>query len=270
MHMHAITDHEFTQFQTMLSRIAGISLSTAKKSLVSGRLAKRLQACQVQTYGQYFELLSSGKHANELQVAVDLLTTNETYFFREPKHFDILRDRILPQRKLGSPFRVWSAACSSGEEPYTIAMLLADQLGPSGWEILASDISTRVLTKARSGHYSTERSSHIPRDYLHRYCLKGIGSQDGTFLVEKALRTKVAFRQINLNETLPSVGQFDVIFLRNVMIYFNMDTKREVVARLVETLKPGGHLIVGHSESLNAVNDALATVTPSVYRKQSG
>ncbi len=267
MHPPPITEREFAHFRDMLFRIAGISLSPAKKSLVSGRLAKRLQHCGVQTYGEYLQLIDGGAQPGELQVALDLLTTNETYFFREPKHFDFLRERILAGRRPGSVFRAWSAACSSGEEPYSIAMVLADRLGDSGWEIVASDISTRVLEKARSGHYSMARSSHIPREYLTRFCLKGIGSQEGTFLVQKSLRAKLAFRQVNLNESLPALSEFDVIFLRNVMIYFNLATKREVVARLFAALKPGGYLIVGHSESLNGVVDGLKPVVPSVYRK---
>jgi len=267
MQIRAITDQEFAQFQGMLSRIAGISLSTAKKSLVGGRLAKRLQHWRVASYGEYFSLVSSATHKEELQVALDLLTTNETYFFREPKHFDILGERILAERNPGKVFRVWSAACSTGEEAYSIAMLLADRIGASGWEITASDISTRVLAKARSAHYIMDRTNNIPRDYLSRFCLKGIGSQDGTLLVDRQLRAKVNFSQINLNAPLPKLGEFDVIFLRNVMIYFNADTKREVVARLLSALKPGGYFIIGHSESLNGINDKLAIVAPSVYRK---
>jgi len=267
MQPRPITDQEFAQFRDMLLRIAGISLSSSKKTLVSGRLAKRLQHYHIESYGEYFRLLD-GKQAGELQVALDLLTTNETYFFREPRHFDFLRERVLSERKPGALMRVWSAACSSGEEAYSIAMLLADRIGESGWEILASDLSSRVLEKARAGHYVMERASHIPRDYLSRFCLKGIGSQEGSFIVEKRLRARVNFRQLNLNESLPAIGEFDVIFLRNVMIYFNADTKREVVARITNALKPGGYLIVGHSESLNGLHDGLRQVLPSVYRKQ--
>ncbi len=267
MEGYSITDHEFAQFQGMLARIAGINLSPAKKTLLCGRLAKRLQHCQVSSYGEYFKLLASGKQNGELQVAVDLLTTNETYFFREPKHFEILRDRIIAERRPGATLRIWSAACSSGEEPYSLAMLLADRIGDMGWEIVASDISSRVLQKARSGHYVLDRSSNIPPDYLARYCLKGVGSQAGTFLVDKRLRSKIGFKQVNLNTPLPSLGEFDVIFLRNVMIYFNLETKREVVSRLLSTLRPGGYFIVGHSESLNGVTDTLTAVAPSVYRK---
>jgi chemotaxis protein methyltransferase CheR len=267
MDLLPISDQEFAQFQGMLLRVAGISLSPAKKSLVGGRLAKRLQHCQLASYGEYFALLGEARHAAERQIALDLLTTNETYFFREPRHFDFLREQIAPGRRGGAPLRVWSAACSSGEEPYSIAMLLADRIGEGGWDIVASDISSRVLDKARSGHYDIERASHVPRDYLNRFCLKGVGSQDGTFLVEQRLRARIAFQQINLNQTLPDIGQFDVIFLRNVMIYFNADTKRAVVARLLERLKPGGHLIVGHSESLNGIAERVEAVAPSVYRK---
>lgn len=266
MDLRPITDLEFSQFQSMLSRIAGINVSPAKKPLVSGRLAKRLQHYGVATYGEYFAILSSDKQKNELQIAIDLLTTNETYFFREPKHFELLRERIIPSRRPGT-LRVWSAACSSGEEPYSIAMTLADQIGASGWELLASDLSTRVLDKARSGHYAMERASHIPRDYLNRFCLKGIGSQDGTFLIDKQLRARINFTQINLNAPLPSVGEFDVIFLRNVMIYFSLETKRDVVSRLLRVLRPGGYFIIGHSESLNGVTEDLTVVMPSVYRK---
>ncbi|MBZ0106807.1 MAG: protein-glutamate O-methyltransferase CheR [Sulfuricella denitrificans] len=267
MQLSTLTDREFGEFQGMLHRLAGIHLSPAKKALVSGRLAKRLKHYSLVNYGDYFRLLSSGNQPEELQVAVDLLTTNETYFFREPRHFDYLTEQILPERRPGVPFRVWSAACSSGEEPYTLAMVLASTLGEAPWEILASDISTRVLEKARSGLYPMERAQNIPRHLLTSYCLKGVGSQDGHFLVDKRLRGRVKFHQINLNEKLPGVGEFDVIFLRNVMIYFNLDTKTQVVARLVSMLRPGGHFIVGHSESLNGVTDALKAVRPSVYRK---
>jgi chemotaxis protein methyltransferase CheR len=267
MQVRPINDQEFAQFQSMLVRVAGISLSPAKKTLVGGRLAKRLQHCQLATYGDYYALLASGCDTQEQQIALDLLTTYETYIFREAKHFDFLRERFLPERRPGAPLRVWSAACSSGEEPYSIAMLLADRLGENGWQVLASDISSRVLEKARGGHYFMDRTDQIPPDYLARFCLKGVGSQHGTLLVEPRLRAKVDFRQINLNQNLPGVGEFDVIFLRNVMIYFSLDTKRHVVARLLATLKPGGYLIVGHSESLNGVADHLKPVAPSIYRK---
>lgn len=267
MDIAAISDKEFSQFKNLIYSIAGINLSPAKKPLVSGRLAKRLRERQLANYGDYFKLLSSGQEPNEIQMAVDLLTTNETYFFRESKHFDFLRQNILTQHKRGQPFRVWSAASSSGQEPYTIAMVLADCLGEQPWEVLASDISTRVLERARTGHYPLEQARHIPKNYLNKYCLKGVGAQEGTFLVDRSLRSKVNFIQVNLNATLPKLGEFDLVFLRNVMIYFDEDTKRQVVRRIMGQLKSGGHLIIGHSESLNGIVNDLKSLMPSVYYK---
>ncbi|HWR76873.1 MAG TPA: protein-glutamate O-methyltransferase CheR [Thiobacillus sp.] len=261
----SLNDRDFASFQQMIFSIAGISMTPAKKALVAGRLAKRLKHHGLDSYGAYFQLLS--RHQDEVQVAVDLLTTNETFFFREPKHFDFLRDRILPGHPPGRPFRVWSAASSSGEEAYTLAMVLAERLGEAAWEILGSDICTRVLAKARTGLYPMERTRGIPAASLRAYCLKGVGSQEGCFMIDPVLRRRVSFAQINLNERLPEVGEFDVIFLRNVMIYFQAETKRQVVARLLAKLRPGGFFIVGHSESLNGLTQGLETVAPSIYRK---
>lgn len=262
----SLRDQEFAQFQDLIHRIAGISMSSSKKPLVSGRLAKRLKHYQLSSYGEYFKLLSSS-NPDELQMAVDLLTTNETYFFREPKHFDFLREKILPAHTHGRPFRVWSAASSTGQEPYSIAMTLADGLGGKPWEMVASDISTRVLEKARSGHYPIEQAQHIDAKYLKRYCLKGVDGQEGTFLMERSIRNQVKFMQVNLNAPLPQLGEFDVVFLRNVMIYFDNDTKRQVVLRIMQQMKPGAYFLIGHSESLNGIVEELQVVAPSIYRK---
>lgn len=261
----SISDSDFARFQQMIFGVAGISMTSTKKALVAGRLARRLKHHGLECYGEYFKLLS--QQPNEMQMAVDLLTTNETYFFREPKHFDFLRDTILPKHTPGRPFRVWSAASSSGEEAYTIAMVLADNLGSTPWEILGSDLSTRVLEKALAGLYPMERLRGIPQASLRAHCLKGIGSQEGSFMIDPILRRRVRFEQINLNEPLPNVGEFDVVFLRNVMIYFQTETKRQVVARLLAKLRPGGYFIVGHSESLNGLAQGLETIAPSIYRK---
>lgn len=267
MTLSTITDHEFSQFQNFIFEAAGISLSTSKKALVSGRLAKRLVHHQLQSYGAYFKLLTSGHAPAEMQMAVDLLTTNETYFFREAAHFDFLRAQALAVVKRTQPFRVWSAASSTGEEAYSIAMVLADCLGTTPWEVVGSDISCGVLESARTGHYSMQRGRHIPPVYLGRFCLRGVGPQEGTLLIERPLRQKVRFIQVNLNTALPELGLFDVIFLRNVMIYFNNETKREVVARVLSLLKPGGYFCVGHSESLNEISHAVQPFLPSIYLK---
>jgi chemotaxis protein methyltransferase CheR len=263
----ALSEQEFQQFQAMLYEIAGISLSSAKKALVCGRLARRLQHYGLNSYGDYFRVLSRPDSTQELQIAIDLLTTNETYFFREPKHFDLLRDTILPGIGGTRTVRIWSGACSSGEEIYTIAMVMADVLGDRPWEIVGSDISTRMLERARAGHYPMERAEDIPKPYLSKYCLKGVGQQEGTFLIDKTLRQRVQISQVNLNAPLPRLGEFDVIFLRNVMIYFDQKTKQQVVQRMLPLLRSDGYFLVSHSESLNGITDALRLVSPSVYRK---
>lgn len=264
----ALTDKEFSHFQHFIFEAAGISLSPAKKALVCGRLSKRLAANELKSYSDYFELLSSGKAPGEVQTAIDLLTTNETYFFREPKHFELLRELATAAAGRAQPLRVWSAASSTGEECYSIAMVLADCLGSKvSWDVLGSDISSRVLQRARGGHYPLERTRLIPPAYLKRFCLRGHGEQEGTLLIERELRARVSFAQVNLNTELPRLGQFDLIFLRNVMIYFNGDTKRQVVARVLSLLKPGGYFCIGHSESLNDISSAVQQVAPSIYRK---
>ncbi|MES2257708.1 MAG: protein-glutamate O-methyltransferase CheR [Pseudomonadota bacterium] len=264
----AITDREFALFQRFIFDAAGITMSPTKKALVSGRLSKRVLHHHCGSFADYFRLIERGGNNEEVQLAVDLLTTNETYFFREKKHFDLLRKLAQAARADSTPFRVWSAACSSGEEVYSIAMVLADCLEGRAWEVLGSDLSARVLRCARAGHYKTQRTDQIPPDYLRRYCLRGIGEQDGTLLIDPALRQRVQFAQVNLNAALPQLGPFDVVFLRNVMIYFSNDTKRQVVARVTGKLKPGGHLFIGHSESLSDLDTGMRSLGPAIYRKE--
>ena len=262
-----ITDEELARFQRFIFEQAGITMSSSKRALVMGRLCKRVALHQLHSYGQYFTLLVSGGHPDEVQMAVDLLTTNETYFFRESKHFDFLRVHALAARNRVKPYRVWSAASSSGEEAYSIAMVLADCMEATPWEVLGTDISTQVLQGARRALYTMERARHISPDYLQRFCLKGEGEHEGRLLIARNLRNRVLFRQLNLNAPLPSVGQFDLVFLRNVLIYFSDETKREVVARVIAAVKPGGYFCVGHSESLNNLTEALSPVAPSIYCK---
>ena len=262
-----LSDKEFKGFRQLIFDEAGIHMSDAKKPLVSGRLAKRLAQHGLDTFSDYYKVVS--RDAKEPQMAVDLLTTNETFFFREPKHFEYLANTIVPEMATSSNLRVWCGACSTGEEPYTLAMTLAQAMGNLRFDILASDISTRVLATAEKGLYPVEDAQDIPKLFRTQYCLKGIGSQEGWFLVDHPLRNRIQFEQINLNTTLPEVGIFDVIFLRNVMIYFNAETKREVVSRLLSKLRPGGYFIISHSESLHGVTDQLQMVKPSIYRKKA-
>ncbi|CAL93020.1 CheR family methyltransferase [Azoarcus olearius] len=265
-----ITDREFALFQRLIYRLAGISMSDAKKVLMVGRLGKRLRHYDLASFGDYYRLLASGTHPDELQTMVDLLTTNETYFFREPAHFEFLRE-FAASRKGGAPFRIWSGACSSGEEPYTMALVLAETLGLStSWEIVASDISMTVLERARAGLYPLERAEGIPQPLLKKYCLKGVREQQGNFLICPELRERIDFRQLNLVALdAPNLGHFDVIFLRNVMIYFDTETKARVIANMLPHLKQDGRFIVGHSETLHGVTDELAALRPTLYKRAS-
>lgn len=271
MYRHAIdlNNKDFKIIQDFIYKNAGITLNPNKKALVSGRLEKRLKQIGCKSYQEYFSLLNGGKENNEAQCAIDLLTTNETYFFREHKHFDFLREKIFPDIEIqGRLPKIWSAASSSGEEPYSTSMLLADYYGYKGWFVLATDLSHRVLEKAKKGIYPMKQAEKIPAHYLKTYCLKGIGSQEGNFIVSRQIRERVHFKWLNLNDSFPkNLGQFDVIFLRNVMIYFNLNTRQTLCRRLINHIRPGGYLFVGHSESLNGVTDALTAMAPSIYRR---
>ena len=262
-----ITTAEFAQFQRLIYRIAGISLADSKMTLLAGRLGKRLRHLNLSSFGEYYRLVSGGDEEGELQTMVDLLTTNETYFFREEAHFDFLKNVILADHRAANQFRIWSAASSTGEEIYTLSFVLADTLGlESPWQVTGSDISTAVLATAERGLYWLDRTRGLPLSYLKKYCLKGVRSQEGSFMIAPEVKRHTRFLQVNLNQTLPALGKFDVIFLRNVMIYFDAETKRQVVARLVEQLHPGGYFIVGHSESLNGLTDTLRAIKPTIYQ----
>ncbi len=259
-----MSDSEYRRIQQFIAKEAGITLGPAKKPLVMGRLGKRLRATGCTNYDIYLHLLD--KNADERQQAVDLLTTNETYFFREPKHFAFLSEQAIPGLSLQSTVRIWSAASSSGEEAYSIAMVLAERRGKN-WEILGSDLSSKVLAIAKQGIYSLERAEKIPKAYLKRYCLRGVGSQEGYFSIAPELRRNVKFSKINLNSQLPVLEEFDIIFLRNVLIYFDLPEKKSICHRLLGQLRQGGYFFVGHSESLNGIVDGLSLIQPSVYQK---
>jgi chemotaxis protein methyltransferase CheR len=260
-----ITDAEFAQFQALLRGITGIHLSEFKKTLLVARLGSRLRARKSRTFTEYYKIIRHPLETDELQLAINHLTTNETFFFREPEHFQVMKDYIAGLRPVPSPFRVWSAASSSGEEAYSIAMVLADVMGGAKWEVLGSDVSTRVLERAKAGLYPLERNGGIPMAYLQRHCLKGQGAQEGMMLIGKQLREHVQFAQVNLNEPIPNLGQFEIIFLRNILIYFQNDQKRKVVEAVIRHLHPQGLLIVGHSENLMGVTDKVRQVRPTVY-----
>ncbi|RUO31909.1 SAM-dependent methyltransferase [Aliidiomarina sedimenti] len=266
-----LTLAEFRVFQQLIYDEAGISMSDAKQALVSGRLNRRVRNLGLASYQAYYNYINApepdDEQSKERQLAVDLLTTNETYFFREPKHFDYLEDTLIPVWNESSQRRrIWSGASSSGEEAYSLAMVCRDS-GNAPVEIVGTDISRRVLATAERGRYPLAKADRIPQHYLKKYCLKGIGSMSGIMQVDKATRELVEFKAANLQQSQHELGQFDLILLRNVMIYFNQETKRRVVASVCRQLKPGGTLMVGHSESLQGLNDGLRLMQNSVYQK---
>ena len=256
---------EFEWIRRFLHQQSGIALNDSKRALVTGRLEKRLRHHRLGSYGDYFRLLGQPGQQAEAALVVDLLTTNETFFFREPKHFEFLREQLFISHPRNRPLRCWSAASSSGEEAYTLAMLLAEH-GPSEWEVIGTDISGRVIEKAQRGLYPLAAADKIPLPLLKKYCLKGHDEYEGLLRIQDTLRARVRFLRANLLQPLPELGLFDVILLRNVMIYFDMPTKQRLLDKLQPLLRPGGYFIISHSETLNGISTALKPVQPSIYR----
>jgi chemotaxis protein methyltransferase CheR len=269
MQMVPISEIEFDRFRQLIQSTLGIQLVDQKRPMLCSRLQKRLDATGCQSYTQYFNLVTSADGRGELQKALDLVTTNETYFYREPAPLEWLVREVFPQFSRQRPPRIWSAASSSGEEPYTVAMLMAEHFGLGRhWQLLASDISERILQMAQRGLYPQERCTRLPQALLHKYCLKGTHEFSGKVLVDRTLREQVKFARINLVQALPNIGEFDVILLRNVMIYFDQPTKRQVVNGMLDRLAPGGMLLSGNSESLQSMGLPVRMVHPTVYRHE--
>ncbi len=270
----SVSDVEFERFQALVHREAGIWLSPVKKALLAGRLAKRLRELGLASYGDYYEIVRADEA--ERTHMLDCICTNETHFFREPRHFEVLAECVYPAWQAEADagrrprrIRAWSAACSTGEEPYTLAMSLLRAFPPgSGWdiEILATDLSTRVLERARQAVWPIVKSREIPPACLKAFMLRGTGSQEGRMKAGPEIRSLVRFARLNLNEeAYPAAGQFDLLFCRNVLIYFDAATKARVIDRLLGHLAPAGLLFLGHAESLGSAADRLRTVIPTVY-----
>jgi chemotaxis protein methyltransferase CheR len=264
------SDAEFKKIGDLMYEAVGLSYNDSKKSLIQSRLAPRIQRLGLGGFADYIEMLADENEAAEFQMAVDLLTTNETYFFREPKHYELL-EQELSARKSRAPLAIWSAASSFGDEAYSTAMLLSDlqtagRIG-SDWSILATDISHRVLLSAKEGIFPQDRLRAVSPERLRRYCLKGEGPAEGQSMVMDKLRTRVQFGQLNLCKPIDGLGPFDVVFLRNVLIYFDIPTKREVVNRVLTTLKPGGLFFLGTAEGRVQCDTPLITVQPGAFRK---
>ncbi|WP_437738259.1 CheR family methyltransferase [Sorangium sp. So ce1335] len=296
-----LNDEEFVLFQRLVKRLSGIALGPQKKPLLLCRLGPRLRALGLRSFGEYYRRVTAAGGEGELVHMLDCICTNETHFFREREQFDLLEREILPawhasagrgapSARGGRPLRAWSAACSTGEEPYSIAMTLLDSLpspdrsaaagqaspgagaastGAPGICILATDLSARALDQAQRAVWPIERASEIPEERLRAYMLRGTGASAGLMKARPELRKLVTFRRFNLLDAAPKrFGLFDLIFCRNVLIYFDAATKASIVARLIASLAPSGYLFLGHAEGLHGTDHRVRCVAPSVYRLQ--
>ena len=269
-------DTEYEFIRDLVYRHSRINLGPDKKALVSARLGKRLRATKIASITDYCRYLQQKTSGDELSHLIDVISTNHTFFFREPAHFDFLRERAWPDlrgraRKENWPhLTIWSAASSSGEEPYSLAISLAELEARDnwGWRMEATDISHRILSRARQGIYDQSVVDRIERPLVARYFLKGFGPQAGKYCIKSSLQKRITFRQLNLLDAeQPFTQPFHVIFCRNVMIYFDRDTQEELVNRLHRLLVPGGYLMVGHSESLSTIKHPLKSVCPATYQR---
>lgn len=267
MHSDQLSDDQFRHFQSLVAEASGMRLAIGKKNLVISRLSKRLRELGIANFQGYIQLISDKNSLVERQTAVDLLTTNETYFFREQAHFDFLRKNLPELVANSAVLRVWSAACSSGQEAFSTAMILHDYLGDRGWEITGSDVSLQIINHANRALYPLTESEKIPMHYLKRYCLRGVGANEGKLMIARALRDRVSFRHESIITAPVKKPAYDIVFLRNVLIYFDTEKKRELVAAVLRSLRKGGLIMVGHSESLNGVSDEVIMIAPSIYLK---
>ena len=262
------SEQEFLLFQSLVHSRLGISLPKHKRVMLGHRLFKRVKALNLSSFGEYYRHINLLENGQEMERALELITTNETFFFREEKHFDFLKDEILSQVSLNKVFKVWSAAASSGEEPYSIAMILQKHcIAP--WQLKASDVNNSVLEHARKGIYIDDRAKFLPAEYRTAYCMKGTDEYEGYLRVKPELRKKVVFFNFNLLDSMADMEHVDLIFLRNVMIYFDDDTRQKIVNNLQKTLKPGGWLFISHSETLHGLSHNFELIKPAIYKLNS-
>ncbi len=269
----ALSEREFRQISQLAHERFGLELKPGKEALVAARLGKRLRQLGFQSFADYYKHVLSDSTGDALIELIDSLTTNHTSFLRERSHFEFLSKALHEEFASVRRMEIWSAACSSGEEPYSIAMSLADAFSKAGsqgrdFRILATDISTRVLATAKRGVYSAERFRDLPEAWRGAYLLKGDGDCRGLFKMRPELARRIEFTRLNLIEPFRHGRLFHVIFCRNVMMYFDKTTQQDIVQRLSACLEPGGYLFVGHSESLTGVEHDLQYVRPATHRKE--
>lgn len=269
----ALTDRDYRRISELVRRQTGITLSDAKRDMVYSRLSRHLRRLGLNDFSSYCDLLAGDESGPEMKEFVNAITTNLTSFFREVHHFDYLEKTLLPDlmRSRGTTrrLRLWSAGCSTGEEPYSMAMVIAESV-PPGWDIriLATDLDSNVLAIARRGIYDAARVKGVSPERLRRWFVKGQGLNAGQVRVAPRLRGLVEFRRLNLMGPWPMHGPFDAIFCRNVVIYFDKATQKELVERYADLLPGDGHLFLGHSETLYRLTDRLEHIGQTVYRRR--
>jgi chemotaxis protein methyltransferase CheR len=262
--------HEFEAIRRLAHDKFGLDLRTGKEELVAARLGKRMRQGGFESFAKYYDHIIGDPSGEALVGMIDALATNHTSFLREAAHFDFLRQEVLPGLRERPRVELWSAACSTGEEPYTLAFTLCEQWGADALRkvrILATDISTKALAAAKRAVYPAERFSAVPPSWLRQFLLRGEGSWKGYYRIKPEVRSQVEFARLNLVEPSSQRNLFPVVFCRNVMIYFDKATQEAVVNRLAACLEPGGYLFIGHAESLTGVRHELAYVRPAIYRK---
>lgn len=275
MNSSELRDVDYDKISRLVYEQCGINLHEGKKELVKARLGKRLREGNFGSFGDYYRYVLTEDGTAELITMIDSISTNLTSFFREESHYHTLRQiiqaRLESKGKGGAPLhmRIWSAGCSTGEEPYSLAMTVCETLNgaASDVKIMATDISTRVLSAAVKGIYRTDKFNNMPSAILKKYFQRGCGKSEGYYRIKNEIRAMVQFERFNLMETPPSNYRFDVIFCRNVMIYFDKETQGGLINRFYQCLNQGGYLFIGHSESLTGLTHEFKYIEPNIYRK---
>jgi chemotaxis protein methyltransferase CheR len=265
-----MSTREFAWIRQLAFDVCGMDFAESKKEMIASRLDRALRRLSLSSYGDYYLHVQSDASGYALREFIDALATNHTNFLREGDHFTFLREKFGGYTCRGRPIRIWSAACSTGEEPYSIALTLLDQRRQElipGFQVLASDISTKALKAARSGVYQRERLDGLPLSWITEFFEAGSGRWEGWLRVRKPVRDTIRFERFNLLDNAVEFGMFDVIFCRNVMLYFNRATQEGIVRRMTERLNPGGYLLTGHTESLRGLDHGLEYVQPATYRR---
>lgn len=262
---------DFRKVQDMLHEYSGIYLHDGKQALVRARLMKRMRKHEFTSFWEYLNHVEKDESGAEFFSLIDVLTTNKTSFFRENQHFDFMRDEIIPHMG-GRSYKWWSAGCSSGEEPVSMAITLLEKKSVKSnisVKILATDLSRQILQKAKTGIYSEDNLEGIPDGIREKYFMK-ISDQENSFKIDNTVRNMVSYGRLNLNESWPVKGPFHIIMCRNVMIYFNRQTQQKLISKFRELLEPGGYLFLGHSESVAGKDQGFKNIRPAIYQKHGG